>query len=90
VRPERGITQDATVGFNVWYLVVEKILYLRMQILSIYKYDIYQQSINICHVNIHLVSAITSSCMIKKFKIIYLTDMIFILNFIFTVVFYLT
>jgi hypothetical protein len=48
----------------------------------------HQQPINICHINTYLVSAATSLCMVKNFKIIYLTHIILILNFIFTVVFY--
>jgi hypothetical protein len=33
----------------------------------------HQQPINTCHISIHLTSAATSSCMVKNFKIIYLT-----------------
>jgi hypothetical protein len=49
----------------------------------------HQQPINICHICTYLASASTLSCMVKNFKIIYLTYMISILNFIFTFVFYL-
>jgi hypothetical protein len=48
----------------------------------------HQQLIITCHISTHLASVATSPCMVKKFKIIYLTHMIFILNSIFTVVFY--
>jgi hypothetical protein len=51
------------------------------------KYDTSQQPINTCHINIHLVAVVISSCMVKNFKIFYLTHMISILNFVFTVVF---
>jgi hypothetical protein len=50
----------------------------------------HQQPINTCRINTHLASPITSSCMINKNKIIYITYMISILNFVFTVVFYPT
>jgi hypothetical protein len=49
----------------------------------------YQQLINTCYINTHLALATTSSCMVKKIKIIYLTHIISILNSVFTIVFYL-
>jgi hypothetical protein len=49
-----------------------------------------QHSINICHISISLISSVTLSCILKNFNIIYLTHMIFILNFVFTIVFYAT
>jgi hypothetical protein len=50
----------------------------------------HQQPINICYISTHIASTVTSSCMLKNFKIVYLTHMIFILNSVFTVVFYPT
>jgi hypothetical protein len=48
----------------------------------------HQEPINTYHINTYLASAATTSCMVKNFKIIYLTHMISILNSVFTVVFY--
>jgi hypothetical protein len=50
----------------------------------------HQQPNNTRHISNFLASAATSSCIVKKFKIIYLTHMISILSYVFTVVFYPT
>jgi hypothetical protein len=51
----------------------------------------HQHVINTCHINTHLASATASFVHGKKnFKIMYLTYMISILNFIFNIVFYPT
>jgi hypothetical protein len=50
----------------------------------------HQQPINIYHINNYLASVVISSCMVKNFKIVELTYMISILNYVFTIVFYPT
>jgi hypothetical protein len=48
----------------------------------------HHQPINTWHISTYLASAATSSCMVKNFKIIYLTHMMPISNSVFIVVFY--
>jgi hypothetical protein len=50
----------------------------------------HQQLINTYHISTYLTPTVTSLCMVKNFKIIYLTHMIIILNSIFTIMFYPT
>jgi hypothetical protein len=60
----------------------------RLMQLSTHASMTHHQPINTCHISTHLALAVTSSCMVKNFKIIYLTHMISILNSVFTIVFY--